>query len=121
MQTLQLTWKGEAYAITPSFDLFMRIEEKVAFNRIAESINQAGRGNAAEVPMSHVAWVVYCCLTHAGVRVRNPIEVHQALFDGESMPDYGSLLGGLIVAYYGSGPERVPKKKATPPPRRRKG
>lgn len=119
MQTLTLTWKGETYEIKPSFDLFMRIEEKVVFNRIAEAINQAGRGNTAEVPMSHVAWVVYCCLSHAGVRVRNPIEVHQALLDGESMPDYGALLGGLIVAYYGSGPERVPKKKE-PRQKRRK-
>ncbi len=110
MQTLTLTWKGETQTIIPSFDLFMRIEEKVAFSRIATTINDAARGHTAEVPMSHVAWVVYCCLIHAGVRVRNPIEVHQALHDG-SMPDYAALLGGLIVAYYGAGPERVPKKK----------
>lgn len=110
MQTLHFTWNGETHAITPSFDLFMRIEEKVSITRIAQSIQGAAAGHTADIPMSHVAWVVWCCLAHAGVRVRNPIEVHQALHDG-SMPNYGALLGGLIVAYFEPRPERIPKKK----------
>ena len=110
MQTCQLTWKGETVNITPGFELFVKIEEKVAFSRLADAVNRARlTSSAADVPLSHVAWVLYCCLVHSGIRVRNPIEVHQSLFDG-SMPDYGSVLGGLIVAYYGSSPEKTLKK-----------
>jgi hypothetical protein len=119
MQTIQLTWNGETVELKPSFDLFMRIEEKVAFNRIADAFNRAGQGNVADLPMSHVAWAMYCTLRHAGVPVRTPLDVHQAIFDGR-FPDYGAVIGQLIVAYYGAAPEKPVKKKAEQPsqPRR---
>lgn len=116
MQTLDISWKGETHQLTPSFDLFMRIEERVSFSRIADSVHKASTGNVADMPMSHIAWVMYCCLRHAGIAVKNPGEVHQALFDGESMPGYGDVIGGLIVAFYGGAPEKAIKKKEEPQP-----
>ncbi|HEX9813237.1 MAG TPA: hypothetical protein VGA88_14275 [Burkholderiales bacterium] len=121
METLSLIWRGATVEFKPSFDLFLRIEEKVSFARLTEEISKAGQGNTAELAMSHVAWVLYCCLRHAGAAVRTPMEVHQALFDGAGTIDHGGILAGLIVAYYGSQPEKMPKKKPaanpTPSPR----
>jgi len=109
MQTIELTWQGRQYEIKAEFDLYWRIEQKVAINRIAEAFDKAASGGVADVPFSHVAWVVYCCLRHVGVEVRSPIEVQHALF-GDEMPDYGPALRQLLVAYYGAAPERPAKK-----------
>ena len=110
MQTLNLTWNGQTVEFKPSFDLFMRIEEKVAFNRIADEFNKARDGDVIDLPMSHMAWLLYCCLRHAGVTVRTPMDAHQALI-GEKVPGFVNVLSGLIVAYYGAAPEKPPKKK----------
>lgn len=115
MQTLEIAWRGETYEFRPEFDLFTRIEEKVAFNRITESVHKTAQGHVADIPMSHVSWVMYCCLRYAGVSVRTPMEVHHALVDGSL--DYGKILGELIIAYYGAQPERMPKKKPKVRPR----
>lgn len=115
MQTISLKWKGEPVEFKPSFDLFMRIEEKVSFNRLADAMNQAGLGNLADLPMSHVSWVLYCCLRQGGVMVRTPDDVHKALFDGGGI-EWGGVIAGLMIAYYGAQPQKPPKKKATPRP-----
>ena len=112
---ISLTWRGEVYSFLPQFDLYVQIEEKCTFNRIADAMRQAGLGAPADLPMSHVAWVLFCCLKHAGADVRTPAEVHQALFDGgaegsASLPDYGHALGELVMAYYNASPEGPPKK-----------
>lgn len=114
MQTLSLTWHDQTVEFKPSFDLFMRIEEKVAFNRIANEFNKASQGNVIDLPMSHMAWLLYCCLRHAGVAVRTPMEAHQALI-GEKVPGFANVLNGLIVAYYGAEPQKLPKKKLAKP------
>jgi len=114
MQTLEIVWQGETYEFKPSFELFMRIEEKVSFNRIVEAMRQNVQGYSADLPMSHVAWVIYCCLRHAGAQVRNALEVHQGLFDG-SVENHGDVLGGLILAYYGTQPEKPLKKSQVSP------
>lgn len=115
-QTLAITWQGETYEFKPSFELFQKIEEKVSFNRLTSTF--AG-GNTIDLPMSHVAWVLYCCLRAADCKVRTPLEVQHALFDKGAIA-YPNVIAGLFVAYYGAGPEKAPKKKppATPRPRK---
>lgn len=116
MQRIAIDWQGEEIEFTPSFDLFMRIEEKVSFARIADAMTQAGLGKPAELPLSHVAWVVYCCLREAGAAVRTPLDAHQAVVGGSVK--YGSVIGALIVAYYTASPQKIIKKNdltALPP------
>ena len=113
MKTISMKWRGEAVEFTPSFDLFMKIEEKVPLSRITGQLGQAGGGNYAELPMSHVAWILFCCLQHARVPVRTPMDVHEAIFAEDDGLEYGQVLGALIVAYYGASPQVMPKKKIT--------
>lgn len=116
MQTITVEYRGEAHEFAPSFELFMRIEDKVAFNRLATSFHQAAQSNEGqlELPMSQVSWVMYCVLKHAGASINNPMEAHHALFSGE-LPNYGEVLGALIASYYGAMPERPIKKKSVKP------
>jgi hypothetical protein len=115
MQTLSITWRGQALEFKPSFDLFLQIEEKVSFTRIQDALSQAAQGKPAEIPMSHVAWVLYCCLKHAGGAVRTPMDVHQALFSNDGALDHSGVLRGLAIAYFGAQPEKPPKKKPATP------
>lgn len=114
MQTITVEYRDEAHEFAPSFDLFMRIEDKVAFNRLATSFHQAAQSSEGqlELPMSQVSWVMCCVLKHAGVSINNPMEAHHALFSGE-LPNYGEVLGALIASYYGAMPEKPVKKKPT--------
>jgi len=113
MQTITVEFRGEAHEFVPSFELFMRIEDKVAFNRLAAMVERAAQSDEGrlDLPMSQVSWVLYCVLKHCGVAIKNPLETHQALFADE-LPNYGEVLGGLISAYYGAAPERPIKKKS---------
>ena len=114
MQTITVEYRGEEFELKPSFELFMRIEDKVAFNRLATSFQQAAQSDEGqlELPMSQVSWVMYCALKHAGAPIKSPMEVHHALFSGE-LPNYGEVLGALIASYYGAMPEKPVKKKPT--------
>lgn len=114
MQKITVEYRDEAHEFAPSFELFMRIEDKVTFNRLATSFHQAAQSSEGqlELPMSQVSWVMYCVLKHAGVSINNPMEAHHALFSDE-LPNYGEVLGALIASYYGAMPERPIKKKST--------
>lgn len=113
MQKLTLEWDGDSYEFKPSHDLYMRIEEKIAFNRLATMFERAAASDDGrlDMPMSQISWVIYCVMKHCGISVRTPMDVHQALFDAERLPNYGEVLGGLIASYYGAMPERPIKKK----------
>lgn len=112
MRRITIEWCGESYEFVPSHDLYMRIEDKVAFNRLAAMFEKAANDDGSlDMPMSHVSWVIYCVLKHCNVPVRTPMDIHPALFGGGSLPNSGEVIGELIAAYYGAMPERVAKKK----------
>lgn len=121
MQTITVEWDGEAHEFAPSHDLYMRIEDKVAFNRLATLFERAALSDEGklELPMSQVSWVMYCVLRHCGVPIKNPMEVHQALFSSTRLPNYGQVLGDLIGGYYNAMPERPVKKKPAAKPKKK--
>lgn len=117
MKRITIEWDGESYEFVPSHDLYMRIEDKVAFNRLAMMFEKAASNDDGmlDMPMSQVSWVIYCVLKHCKAPVRTPMDIHQALFDGgETLPNFGEVIGELIAAYYGAMPEKPVKKKAKP-------
>lgn len=117
MKRITIEWDGESYEFAPSHDLYMRIEDKVAFNRLAMMFEKAASNDDGmlDMPMSQVSWVIYCVLKHCKAPVRTPMDIHQALFDGgETLPNFGEVIGELIAAYYGAMPEKPVKKKAKP-------
>jgi hypothetical protein len=120
MQKVTVMWCGEELEFTPSHDLYMRIEDKVSFNRLAMAFSKAAEGEEGQLdlPMSQVSWVLFCILRHCGVKLRTPMDVHQALFAGDKLPNYGAVLGALITAYYGAMPERPPKPAKKAPARK---
>lgn len=109
-QKITFDYKGQALELTPSHDLYMQIEEKIPFGRLATLFSAASTGANTDIPMSHVSWVVYCAVCHCGVRVSSSLEVHQAVF--EQAVKWGPLIASLIAAYYGALPKKasVPKK-----------
>lgn len=118
---IAIVWDGETYEFAPSHDLYMRIEDKVSFTRIANAFSRASdEEGQLDMPLSQVSWVMYCVLRHCGVSVRTPMDVHQALFNPEKLPNYGPVLGELITAYYGPQPERPAKSAKKPAPRKKK-
>lgn len=116
MLSITVEYKDEQREFKPAHDLYMRIEDKVAFNRLATLFEKAAQSDDGmlELPMSQVSWVMYCVLKHCGFALKTPMEAHQALFSGD-LPNYGEVLGGLISAYYGAAPERPIKKKSVKP------
>lgn len=108
LQTLTLTWKGEAVTFKPTFDLFMRIEERLSFSRLSDSYRNAfmSEDGHLDMPLSHLSWVIYQCLREGGVLIRNIMEVHQELTAAKIQ--YGGVLSDLIIAYYGARPEKLP-------------
>jgi hypothetical protein len=127
MASIDVQWEGETYSFRPEFDLFVKIDSKVSFSRIAEALERTGngKGDASDIPMSHAAWILYCCLKVAGAPVRAPMDVQAAIFSGEL--SCGPALGALVLAYYGAAPEALTKKDRpeaeaeamTPPPSRK--
>lgn len=77
---LSLSWDGAAYRCRPTFDVLAQIEQKVALQKLAYTI-VFDRDN---VPMTHIAWVMYCLLHGAGAPV-TPDGVWRAVRD----PDAG--------------------------------
>lgn len=113
-QLITFEWRGETLEVRPSHDLYMQIEERVSFGRLATMFSAAASSANADIPMSHVSWVVFCVLRHCGQRISSPMEVHQPLVANE-IP-WGHLIGSLISAYYGALPAKavLPKKPKAP-------
>ncbi len=116
MQTITVEYAGEEYEFKPSFELYLRIEDKVSFNRLASYLEQAAGDDEAmlDLPMSQISWVMFCVLKHAGVAIKNPMAAHQALLSGD-LSNYGEVLTSLIVSYYEAMPEKPVKKKSAKP------
>lgn len=107
---VEVEYEGEVVSVKPDHELFMRIEDKVSFSRVAQHVGNVARGgNAEDIPMAHVSWIVFCALRHGGASVRDVGQVHVNVVNGKV--SYGHLLGGLIMAYYGATPEKLPKKE----------
>lgn len=117
MKRITIEWDGDSYEFVPSHDLYMRIEDRVAFNRLAMMFEKAASNDEQmlDMPMSQISWVIYCVLKHCKASVRTPMDIHQALFDGEALPNFGEVIGELIAAYYGAMPEKPIKKKPVKP------
>ena len=109
-QTIDFEWQGATVSFIPSHDLYMQIEDRVSFARIASAFANAATSTSADLPMSHVSWVLFCVLRIAGVRVANPMDVHHAI-QSNSL-NWGAVIGQLISAYYGALPTKAkPEKK----------
>lgn len=113
-QILQFEWKGISLTVPITHDLYMQIEDRVSFARLSNCFTNAGNGQV-DVPLSHVAYVVFCCLRSAGQQVRSPSDCMIEVTQGEV--DWGPLCMTLIKGYYGATPkavteERIKKKPA---------
>lgn len=107
-QIITFDWQDETLQLKPTHDLYMQIEERVSFNRLANAFASSVNGTA-DVPMSHVSWVIFCVLRHCGKAVASPMDVHQAIFDGAIK--WGLVLADLIAGYYGPVPAKAPAQK----------
>lgn len=106
-----IMWKGAQYTCKPSYELYLQIEDRVSFNRLADTTRAAAIGQPVELPLSHVAWVLFCCLKHAAAPVLTPGDVHTALVQATNdLGDYGRVIGELMLAYYGVNPAHMDKQ-----------
>lgn len=99
-QSISFEWHGETVTVIPTHDLYMQIEDRVSFARLASAFANVAVNGLADVPMSHVGWVVFCALRHARQNVTSPMEVHQVIQSGGIR--WGQVIGDLINAYYGA-------------------
>ena len=113
MQTITTTWGGQAIEFKPTNALYMRIEEGIDGN--AFRFERFAFGGVSSPPISHIAWVVYCCLRHAGADVRTPDDVRHALVqDPKLLGAQGMMVAQLINAYFSAQPQKAPVKKKEP-------
>ena len=120
MRTIPVTIAGTRYVANADFDLFMAVEERVPIHILANGLRAANTGRGASIPMTTIAWVIWSVARRAkdsagnGPNFNGPEDALQALINGNAS-EYGETLSGLIVSYYGVGPEKqemdAPKKK----------
>jgi len=108
-QMINFEWQEKTIQCQPSHDLYMQIEDRVSFGRIAAAFANAASNGTADIPMSHVSWVLFCVLRHAGQQVANPMDVHHAI--GSGSINWGVVIGQLIAAYYGALPAKAKVEK----------
>lgn len=111
-QLLQFEWRGREMKVALSHDLYMQIEDRVSFARLSNCFANVGNGQL-DVPLSHVAYVVFCCLRASGEQVKTPAEVMGEVTTGGVK--WGPMIMTLIAGYYGATPaaateERIKKK-----------
>lgn len=99
---IRFTWNGKDISVRPTHRLLRDIEAEVSISRLANLLSRATAGDAMDVPMSHVSFIVATLLKYAGEQV-DELAVHQQMLRGEG--DYGSALRDLMTSYYGAGPE----------------
>lgn len=108
---ISFEWNGVEVQLKPSFDLYAQVESRVSFARLLEFF-QAGAGGIIDVPMSHVAWVVFCCVRHANLPIDSPMDALRACLPGGGFV-WGALLIRLCNAFYGATPQKIPTKAAS--------
>lgn len=103
---LFLTWEGREYRCRPTMDVVTHIEQRVPLQKLAFTVVR----DPESVPISHVAWVIYCLLHGAGAPC-SADQVWQAMRTQElSTQDVTATLQYVIQEIYGVGPENPPKK-----------
>lgn len=112
---IELKWQDKVFPFRPSFDLLYKVEERLSISELSARTRAASIRNVNDIPMTHLAWVSFCALTHAGAKVADPIEVQQAIMQG-NFTQHGDVLGLLYLAFYGSGPEKTLKKASRQSP-----
>lgn len=99
--TLRLEWGGEEYECRATMRTLMHIEERVTLHGLANRI-VLGDG---DVPVTHLAWCVYCLLKGAGARLTDE-QAMEAMRDGtfpaETLADVARW---LIQETYGVAPQ----------------
>ena len=100
---IRFGWNGKDISVRPTHRLLRDIEAEVSISRLANLLSRATSGDAMDVPMSHVSYIICTLLRHAGEQV-DELAVHQQMLRGEG--DYGSALRDLMTSYYGAGPEQ---------------
>lgn len=110
-QTISFEWNGETISFAPTHDLYMQIEDRVSFARLASAFANTAVGGGGDIPLSHVSWVLFCVLRHARQQVANPMDVLQAM--QSNAINWGAVLGALIGAFYGALPAKAKPEKKT--------
>lgn len=104
---LYLTWRDTEYRCRVNMDVLTQIEQRVALQKLAQDIVF----DAANIKVSHVAWVIFCILRGAGASVTAD-EVWQAMKDNQlSDKDVADVMQYVIAEIFGSGPEKTGKKQ----------
>lgn len=98
------TYEGREYSCLSSFKLYSEIEDMVTFSRIS-MIFANGMSRSVDMPYSHVAHVCYCVMKHAGIPVRNQLEVMDLVIK-HKLP-WMEILMQLIKNYYNVLPQSV--------------
>lgn len=112
-QLVEFEWKGQTVKTPLSFDLYMQIEERVSFGHISNCLAKLNDGRA-DFPLSHIAYIVYCCLRNSGIKIdEGPSQVFADIMAAKI--EWGPLLMTLINGFYGATskaatPEKIEKK-----------
>jgi hypothetical protein len=99
---IHFRWGGRDVTVRPTHRLYRDIESEVSISRLANHLSNAGKTNGADVPMSHVAFVM-AQLLRAGGQEADEMQVQRELFQPGN--EYGAALNGLLRCFYGIGPE----------------
>lgn len=70
LPVMTVAWKGRQYECRPTMRCLMTIENEVPLQRLAKVITL----NPDNIPISHICWVIYGLLKHAGAPIE-PISV----------------------------------------------
>lgn len=99
------------YRCRVTMDVAMHIEQRVALQELANRVVRNPEG----IPISHVAWVMYCLLSGAGAPCSSAdvwAAMRQQTLHESSV---AATLQYVIQEVYGVGPERTPKKTKPAP------
>lgn len=111
-QVIRFEFEGKELEVKASHDLFMAIEERVSFSKLATLFVRQGAQMTIEVPISHVAWIMWVLLARAGRGDLNAMEVQHLLAGGAV--SWGPVLSQLISAFFGPAPKYAEKKSEEP-------
>lgn len=105
MRELTLTYNDVEYRCRTTYEVLMRIEDKVTLTALATRI--ADGAATGDVPVSHVTWVLYCLLESGGCRATRQ-DVFDAVAAGDvAQSDVEDVIGFVLAEVFGVGPSET--------------
>lgn len=108
MIKIDVKWKGQNFRIAPTHEIYKVLEDRnISLSELSAKLEDASKNGGRSVPYAHIAELCCEALLSAGVET-TPDEVRREIFNGFS---YGDLVGGLILGYFGVGPQEPPEEE----------